>query len=202
MIAHILESHLAELVTKCGDAGVFVAMFLESSIIPIPSEFIIISAGAIGIPLVSIVLFGSLGSTLGGIVGYSIGRYVAMPVILKFGRYIFIQPRHIHKAEAFAKKYGAPGVLIGRVLPVVPFKVFSIASGLTNVPFIPFVICTLVGVVPRMYLLAVFGTVMIKYKKEFVILFLSVIIIFLIYYSLRLRYHKKHSGKNCPLGRE
>ena len=47
-----------------------------------------------------------------------------LPVILKFGKYIFIKPHHIQKAEAFARKYGVWGVLIGRMVPVVPFKVF------------------------------------------------------------------------------
>ena len=75
--------------------------------------------------------------------GYALGRYAAMPVILKLGRFVFIKPHHINKAEAFAKKYGAWSVFIGRLLPVVPFKVFSIAAGIIKVPFIPFVASTL-----------------------------------------------------------
>jgi membrane protein DedA with SNARE-associated domain len=126
---------------------------------------VVIGAGAIGIPLRSILIFGSLGSTVGALVGYAIGRFGAMPLILKFGKYIFIKPHHIHKAEAFARKYGVPGVLIGRMLPIIPFKVFSIASGLTCVPPVPFVVCTLLGVVPRIYLLALYGSFVIKYTK-------------------------------------
>jgi len=153
----VLQNDLVGLITQMGDWGVFVAMFLESSIIPIPSEVIVAGAGAIGIPLLSIVIFGSLGSTFGAIVGYLLGRYAAMPVILKFGKFVLIKPHHIYKAEAFARKYGAWSVLIGRILPVVPFKVFSIASGITKIPFVPFVVCTMVGVLPRIYILAVFG---------------------------------------------
>ena len=153
----VLQNDLVGLITQMGDWGVFIAMFLESSIIPIPSEVIVAGAGAIGIPLLSIVIFGSLGSTFGAIVGYLLGRYAAMPVILKFGKFVLIKPHHIYKAEAFARKYGAWSVLIGRILPVVPFKVFSIASGITKIPFVPFVLCTMVGVLPRIYILAVFG---------------------------------------------
>jgi membrane protein DedA with SNARE-associated domain len=162
-------------VMQMGDLGVFIAMFLESSIVPIPSEVVILGAGAIGVPLVSILIFGALGSTLGAIVGYLLGRYAALPVILKFGKYILIKPHHIYKAEAFAKKYGTWSVLIGRVLPVVPFKVFSIAAGITNIPIVPFVLCTLIGVLPRIYVLALFGSVIMQYKKPALLVIVCVI---------------------------
>ena len=181
MIEQILQSHLIELIKRYGDLGVFISMFLESSIVPIPSEVIVAGAGAIGIPMVQIIIFGSLGSTCGAVIGYSIGRFAAMPVILKLGKYVFIKPHHIQKAEEFSKKYGVWGVLIGRVLPIIPFKVFSIASGITKVPFIPFVVCTFIGVVPRMYLLALFGASIIKYTLPTLIVACVALAAFLIF---------------------
>jgi membrane protein DedA with SNARE-associated domain len=156
---------ITELITKHGDVGTFIAMFLESSIIPIPSEVVIAGAGAIGVPLWSIVIYGALGSTLGAMVGYAIGYFAGRPIVLKLGKYIFIKPHHVEKAEAFALKHGVWSVLLGRLLPVIPFKVFSIASGLTKIPFVPFVICTMIGVVPRLILLALLGAMMVKYLK-------------------------------------
>ena len=165
MIDPGLQPHISKMVVELGDLGVFIAMFLESSIVPIPSEVIIIGAGAIGIPLVSITVFGSLGATLGGAVGYLIGRYAGAPVIARYGRYILIKPHHICKAEDFAKKYGIWSVLIGRLLPIIPFKVFSIAAGITKLPLLPFILCTFIGVVPRIILLSLFGTSIVKYTK-------------------------------------
>lgn len=161
----MLNSHISHMIAQFGDMGVFIAMFLESSIVPIPSEVVILGAGAIGVPILSILIFGALGSTLGGIVGYLLGRYAALPVILKFGKFVLIKPHHIAKAEAFAKKYGIWSVLIGRVLPVIPFKVFSITAGITNIALIPFIMCTFVGVLPRIYLLAFFGATIMAHKK-------------------------------------
>jgi membrane protein DedA with SNARE-associated domain len=155
----------AELIAKHGDFGTFVAMFLESSVVPIPSEVVIAGAGAIGVPLWSIVIFGMLGSTLGAMVGYAIGYYAGRPVVIRFGKYIFIKPHHIEKAEAFAEKHGVWSVILGRLLPIIPFKVFSIASGLTKIPFIPFVVCTMIAVVPRLILLALFGAMVAHYLK-------------------------------------
>lgn len=164
-MSETLPPFFTELISKHGDWGTFVAMFLESSIVPIPSEVVIMGAGAIGVPLRAIVIFGAIGSTLGAMVGYAIGRFAGLPVILKFGKYIFIKLHHIEKAEAFAAKHGAWGVLLGRLLPIIPFKVFSIAAGLTKTPFILFVICTMIGVVPRLILLSMFGVIVMKYMK-------------------------------------
>lgn len=170
---------MSVLINNLGDLGVFIGMFLESSIVPIPSEVIIIGAGAIGVPIVSILIFGSLGATLGAIAGYFLGRYAAMPVILKYGKFILIKPHHIYKAEAFAKKYGIASVLIGRLVPVIPFKVFSIAAGITKIPIWPFALCTLIGVVPRILLLSLFGTSLIRFTKPTVLITAGIIIIFI-----------------------
>ncbi len=189
----VMQNDLTALIIRFGDLGVFLAMFFESCVVPIPSEVIIISAGAIGIPLAAVLIFGSLGSTLGAMVGYALGRYAAMPVLLKFGRFILIKPHHIYKAEEFAKKYGVASVFIGRVLPIIPFKVFSIAAGITRIPFVPFVFCTLLGVVPRIFLLALFGAAIVKYTKVVFILILFAVLIFLAFRFTHYFYTKKRA---------
>jgi membrane protein DedA with SNARE-associated domain len=179
MNEQVLQNGIIDLIKRYGDLGVFLGMFFESSIVPIPSEVVIIGAGAIGISMASVVIFGSLGATLGASVGYALGRYAGSSVILKFGRFILIKPHHIYKAEAFAKKYGAWSVFIGRLLPVVPFKVFSIAAGITRIPFIPFMAFTMIGVLPRIYLLTIFGCTLVKYTKPVLIITFFAILLFL-----------------------
>jgi membrane protein DedA with SNARE-associated domain len=180
-----LPPQLASLISNYGDWGVFAAMFLESSIIPIPSEVVIVAASAVGIPLVSIVIFGSIGATLGAMVGYAIGRFVGLPVILRLGKYFLITPERLQKADAFAQKYGAWGVLLGRLVPIIPFKVFSIASGITEIPFVPFVAFTFIGVVPRMYLLGLFGVVLMKFTKLCLILIVVAAIMYFLFWAFR-----------------
>lgn len=179
IMEHWVSEHIAAITNNLGDLGVFIGMFLESSVVPIPSEVIIIGAGAIGVPIVSILIFGSIGATLGAMVGYYLGRYAAMPIILKYGRFILIKPHHIYKAEEFAKKYGIASVLIGRLLPIIPFKVFSIAAGITRIPPVPFFVCTLIGVVPRIFLLSVFGSSLVRYAKPAILILAGAIIIYI-----------------------
>lgn len=188
---HTLAQRILELITRFGDPGVFVGMFLESSVVPIPSEVIIIGAGAIGIPLVSIIIFGSLGATLGSACGYLLGKYAAMPAIIKYGRFVLIKPHHIEKAEAFAKKYGVWSVLMGRILPIVPFKVFSIAAGITKIPFVPFILCTLIGVIPRILLLSAFGTSLVRYTKPS-LLILAALFLIVAAYKLSTQFYAKN----------
>jgi len=191
----LAQNDLTGLIARFGNLGVFLAMFFESCIVPIPSEVIIIGAGALGVPLGAVLIFGGLGSTLGAMVGYALGRYAAMPVLLKFGKFVLIKPHHIYKAEEFAKKYGAASVFIGRVLPIIPFKVFSIAAGITCIPFVPFVFCTLIGVLPRIFLLALFGAAIVKYTKVVFILIIFALLIFLAHRILRFVYAKKNGVK-------
>ncbi len=192
---------ITNIIARWGDFGVFAGMFLESSIVPIPSEAVVIAASSIGIPVGAIVILGSLGATLGSMVGYALGRYGAKPVILKYGKFVLIRPHHIDKAESFMKKYGVYSVLIGRVLPVVPFKVFSIAAGITRVPFMLFVICTLVGVIPRLFLLAIFGVSLAKYTKPTLIAAAVLLLIFLAYKSSRAFYRNAQEKNGTAKGK-
>ncbi len=176
-----MQHNVLELVKNLGDFGIFLGMFLESSCVPIPSEVIIIGAGAVGIPLLAITIFGSLGATLGGMAGYCIGRYAAKPFLAKYGKFILIHPHHIEKAENFARKYGALSVLIGRLVPIVPFKVFSIAAGIAKINFPAFVVLTLVGVIPRIILLSIFGESLVKYTKPTVIILAVAVLAFIAY---------------------
>lgn len=195
MIEQAMQNNITNMVNELGDLGVFIGMFLESSVVPIPSEVIIVGAGAIGVPIVSILLFGSLGATLGSLVGYALGRYAAMPVILKYGRLILIKPHHIAKAEAFAKRYGAWGVLVGRILPIVPFKIFSIAAGITKIPVVPFIVCTLIGVIPRIFVLSLFGESILKYTKPSLLILAGAIALFIAYKVSKKFYSKNNKDR-------
>jgi membrane protein DedA with SNARE-associated domain len=177
----MVQNNILTLINSLGDLGVFLGMFLESSCVPIPSEVIIIGAGAVGIPLLSITIFGSLGATLGGAAGYCIGRFAAKPVLTKYGKFVCIRPHHIEKAENFARKYGVLSVLIGRIVPIVPFKVFSIAAGIAKINFPGFVVFTLVGVIPRIIVLSIFGESLVKYTKPTVIVIVVAVLAFVAY---------------------
>ena len=152
-----LEATFDQWVARYGEIGLLVAMFFESSIVPIPSEAVVAAAGYFGIPFVAILVYGAVGSTTGAGVGYYLGRYAARPLLARYGRWIGLTPGRFQQAEAFARRHGLWGVLLGRLVPIVPFKVFSIASGAVALPLWGFIAMTFVGVIPRLALLAWLG---------------------------------------------
>ena len=145
------------MITQYGAVGVFIAMFLESSIIPIPSEAVLLTAGYLGIPFRSILWCGALGSTLGACVGYGLGCSAFRWIVERHGRWIGLTSHRLQRFDESARRYGKWWVLIGRILPIIPFKVFSIAAGMGRISFVLFIAMTFLGVIPRIILLTFLG---------------------------------------------
>ncbi|MFH1056689.1 MAG: VTT domain-containing protein [Candidatus Micrarchaeota archaeon] len=159
-------SVLKPLVVSYGGLGIAAGMFLESSFVPIPSELILITAGLFFDPL-TVAFWGTIGSTLGAMLGYGIGYYGGRPIIDKIGPYLLITPERVLKAEKKFKEWGAPAVFIARLIPFIPFKVFSITSGILKFNFPAFVVMTFLGTIPRAFILAWVGFAILEYKTPF-----------------------------------
>ena len=83
-----------------GQLAVFIGVMIEQIIVPIPSPMIIMGAGAILIlPMLSvpeaflqilwiIVLPGSIASTLGSYIGYTISYYGGKALVVRFQRFL------------------------------------------------------------------------------------------------------------------
>lgn len=145
---HDFINLIVNLVNEIGYLGIFIGMFLESTIIPIPSELVMIPAGiasskgVMNIYLATII--GTLGNILGAIFSYYLALTLGRKIILKIGKYFFIKNETIIKIEVFFKKYGSASVFIGRLLP--GFRHFiSLPAGLAKMDFKLFVIYTSLG---------------------------------------------------------
>jgi len=159
-----LDAYVQTLIQEYGDMGILLGMFLESSVLPIPSELVLVSAGALGIPIANIVVFGSIGSTLGSIIGYAIGRFGGRPFMERYGKYLLITEAKLLTAESWVKKYGNITVFVSRLIPFVPFKVFSISAGILRMDLPSFLLYTFLGMIPRSFILAYLGKTIIVYK--------------------------------------
>jgi len=165
-------------------------MFLESSILPVPSELIFITAGLFFDPL-TVAFWGTIGSTLGAMVGYYIGFKGGRPVVDKIGPYFLATPDRVMRAEKKFHEWGAYAVLVGRLLPFVPFKVFSITSGILKYNFQNFVVMTFIGTLPRAFLLAWLGHSIIQYKNQFWIVLGAVALLAIVGYLVKKSLEKR-----------
>lgn len=128
--------------------GVILLMAMESSIFPVPSEVVMPPAAFLAaqgkMSLWGVILAGSFGSWLGSAITYSISRWLGRPFILKFGKYFFIKPEKLERAEVFMQRYEAGGIFFARLLPVVRHLI-SIPAGIVRMPFGKFSLMTVIG---------------------------------------------------------
>lgn len=150
-LAQLFESTmdlLVNFIEQVGYFGIFIGMFLESTMLPIPSEIIMIPAGmaaAYGNMNLGLVIFiGVLGNVLGAIFSYYLAMFLGRPILLKIGRYFFIKPETIIKIEKFFKSHGNISVFIGRLIPGVRHFI-SLPAGVAKMNFKTFCFYTTLG---------------------------------------------------------
>jgi len=135
-------------------------MAIESSIVPLPSEVVIPPAAHLawtgeGLAFlgfhfqgwsaqVGLVIAGALGSWLGATVMYWASRWAGRPLVMRYGKYVFISPEKIEGAERWAAHYGAFGIFASRLLPVVRHLI-GIPAGIVRMNFWKYSVYTLIG---------------------------------------------------------
>jgi membrane protein YqaA with SNARE-associated domain len=118
----------------------FALAVAESSFFPIPPDVLLVTLG-VARPEMAIwyALITSVGSVLGGGLGYAIGLYGGRPLLYRF----FSEPK-IHAVERLYDRFNAWATGIAGLTPI-PYKVFTIAGGAFKINFKIFMIASLVS---------------------------------------------------------
>ena len=149
----MLTEFISNLAVKCldasGYAGAGFLMALESMIAPVPSEAVMPFVGFLIADkkweLVPAILATSAGSMLGSVLSYTMGYYGGKPLVLKVGKYLFLNVHDLERTEQFFhRRAGTLTLFISRFIPVVRHFI-SIPAGTGRMPMIPFLLATLVG---------------------------------------------------------
>lgn len=108
---------LRDLLGAGGYPLVFLAMFIEGIIVPIPSAAILPFMGlhvAEGnLNLVLVILVAAAGATAGSTIAYLIGWKLGRPFLLRYGKYLRIEAAHLDRADAWFERWGLWAVLLG-----------------------------------------------------------------------------------------
>lgn len=127
---------------------VVVLMAMESSIFPVPSEVVIppaaIMAAQGSMTFSGVIIAGTFGSWLGSAITYWISRQVGRPLVYRYGKYFFMPPHKVERAEVFLRKYQTGGIFFARLLPVVRHLI-SIPAGMVRMKFGIFSLMTVTG---------------------------------------------------------
>jgi membrane protein DedA with SNARE-associated domain len=136
------------LVRDLGYSGLFLLIVLESTMVPIPSLLVMPFAGFMAsqgdFSLPVILAINSAAALVGSGLSYWLGAAGGKPLLLKYGKYVFVRPSDLEKTEAFFASRGRYTVLIARFLPVVR-HIISIPAGIARMTLLPFTVQTFIG---------------------------------------------------------
>ncbi len=91
-----------------------------------------------------VILSGTMGSLVGAYANYFAARFLGRPLLLKYGRYVWITEEHFARVEKYFKDHGEISTFIGRLLPVVRHLI-SLPAGLAGMNHLKFTVYTLLG---------------------------------------------------------
>ena len=159
---HEIINWLLTTIGTMGYPGIFILMAMESSVIPVPSELVMPPAGYLAhqgeMNIWVSILMGTLGSLVGAYANYFTAHYLGRPLVLKYGRYVWITEEKFAKVERFFQRHGEISTFIGRLLPVIRHLI-SLPAGLAGMNHLKFSLYTLLGAGLWCTVLAVIGYV-------------------------------------------
>jgi len=147
---HRLYQHYLDSIQSGGYPYIILLMAMESSFVPLPSEFVVPIAAYYAYThqsstTVSGVLIASVvGSWIGASIMYWGSRWAGRPLVLKFGRYVWVPPSKVEAAEAWSSRFGQVGVFISRMLPVIRHLI-GIPSGIVRLNYWMYSLFTILG---------------------------------------------------------
>lgn len=127
------------------ERALFGLSFAEASFFPIPPDPLLLGMGA-GRPdrALRFAVVTTVGSLLGAMLGYAIGVFFQDTV----GTWLLdlYDPERavFGKIQGWYDENGFMGILLAAITPI-PFKVFTIASGILNYPFLEFMVASAIG---------------------------------------------------------
>ncbi|WP_026736281.1 DedA family protein [Fischerella sp. PCC 9605] len=200
---------ITNIISSMGYLGIALLMVLENIFPPIPSEVIMPLAGFTvqqgNLNLLFVILAGTVGSVLGALPWYYIGKRVGekrlRQWVNKHGKWLTLSGEDIDKSKRWFKKYGWAVVFFGRLIPAIR-TLISIPAGFEEMPFLPFLLYSTVGTLVWVGLLSYAGFVLgqnyqlvKKYLSPISIVVVVVLVVGLGIWFIRRR-KKRQKGNN------
>ena len=165
-VASILGGLTDAVSSAVGDYGLYAVFFLMmiDAVFPAASEVVMIYGGALAsgafagqsvvlfghtidsgpAAYVAVVLAGTIGYTIGAVIGWAIGLYGGRPYLERHGRWLHLDEDKLDRAERWFERWEGWAVFLGRLTPIIRSFV-SIPAGIMEVPFVRYTVLTLAG---------------------------------------------------------
>ena len=146
-IHHLLATWM-QFILDWGYLGIFIMMACESTALPIPAEVVIPPAAYWAsqgkLSLWGVIIAATAGSWFGSALSYWVAWKLGRPLFERYGRYAFLSPEKLVKADHWFATYGAGGIFVARLLPAIRHLI-SIPAGLFHMNFKKFSVMTILG---------------------------------------------------------
>ena len=150
-----MQEFVFSFMDQFGYFGIFLLIAIENVFPPIPSELILTFGGfmttytSLNLPLM--ILFSTLGSVIGAIILYFIGKILNKERLIKIisskpGKILRLKKSDIEKADEWFDKRGNKAVFFCRFVPLVR-SLISIPAGMSEMPIFSFLLYTSIGTV-------------------------------------------------------
>ena len=131
-----------------GYLAVIVLAFIQSFVVPIPSEVTFGYAGVLSyehhLNIALAIIIGTLGELVGSSCAYLLFRAGGRPLVERYGKYVLISSRDLDRTERWLDGRGEYFIGIGRALPVLRLPV-SWFAGIVKMQYAKFAVFSFVG---------------------------------------------------------
>jgi membrane protein DedA with SNARE-associated domain len=117
--ASLWMSSVYELVKAYGLWILFTGITLECMGIPVPGETLLVSAALYAgsthrLTIGSVMLVAATAATVGGMIGYVIGRWIGLRLLVRYGKYVKLNERRLKVGQYLFLRHGGKIVFFGR----------------------------------------------------------------------------------------
>ena len=148
MLVELLMNFVLQIIGSIGYLGIFLLMLAESTVLPVPSELVLPFAGYLvssgQLDLILTILSATLGTIVGALISYYIGKFVGRAFVERYGKYVLLNTHDLELAHKWFEKHGDKIIFICRFIPAVR-HVISIPAGTAEMKRRKFITYTALG---------------------------------------------------------
>lgn len=208
-------NYISSLLGNLNYGTILFLMLLESTVIPVPSEFVVTPAAyhAAGgnLDVFLVILFATIGADIGASINYVVAYFVGRPVIYSFansrwGKMCLLNQEKVEKSEKYFDDHGIVATLTGRLIPGIRHLI-SIPAGLARMNYWKFLLYTTIGAGVWHSILAALGWYLhsivpeeqlndkiSEYAEYIKIAIIAIVLLVIVYFGLKYYLKRKKSA--------
>jgi len=119
--ASLWMSSVHEVLKSYGIWALFIVITLEGTGIPVPGETMLLSAALYAgsthrLTIGLVMLVAATAATVGGMIGYVIGRWIGLRLLVRYGKYVRLDERRLKVGQYLFLRHGGKIVFFGRFI--------------------------------------------------------------------------------------